>query len=249
MALDLSKSKNDNSSTSPNQEKKGFNLVKEGSTKISAFNLSKEKVVQTEVKTVSVDQSASPKNKKFSFAIMFLIVVIALGSALWLYNSGENTPQREIVADNSPQPPLGPTTIDKDTSLYTTEVHSTAVADVPVESQAADAAGTITGNNANTAQVSERTTPTNTRGKTNITAESGRNPTAFAAAERRKKANAPAIKIQQTSGSQVVGTLKQKANQVIRGDFGNGEERKQALGTQYPEIQSKVNEIYRTGKQ
>ena len=34
------------------------------------------------------------------------------------------------------------------------------------------------------------------------------------------------------------------ANQVIRGDFGNGEERVQALGKMYKLIQNKVNEIY-----
>ena len=34
---------------------------------------------------------------------------------------------------------------------------------------------------------------------------------------------------------------------VIRGNYGNGEERKQRLGTQYTIIQNKVNEIYRQG--
>lgn len=44
------------------------------------------------------------------------------------------------------------------------------------------------------------------------------------------------------------GTLEQKAKQVIRGNFGNGAERKRALGSEYNAIQSKVNEMYRNGE-
>lgn len=43
------------------------------------------------------------------------------------------------------------------------------------------------------------------------------------------------------------GTLEQKAKDVIRGKYGNGEVRKQKLGEQYAEIQNKVNEMYRKG--
>lgn len=43
------------------------------------------------------------------------------------------------------------------------------------------------------------------------------------------------------------GSLEQKAKHVIRGDFGNGQERKDKLGSEYETIQSKVNELYRKG--
>jgi len=39
-------------------------------------------------------------------------------------------------------------------------------------------------------------------------------------------------------------TLEEKAKQVINGNFGNGLERKNALGSEYKEIQKKVNEMY-----
>lgn len=45
----------------------------------------------------------------------------------------------------------------------------------------------------------------------------------------------------------IFSSLEQKAKNVIRGDYGNGEERKQKLGSQYEEIQAKVNEMYRNG--
>lgn len=43
------------------------------------------------------------------------------------------------------------------------------------------------------------------------------------------------------------GSIEGKAKQVIRGEFGNGQERKNKLGTAYNEVQSKVNEMYRSG--
>ena len=42
-------------------------------------------------------------------------------------------------------------------------------------------------------------------------------------------------------------SLEQKAKEVIRGNYGNGIERKQKLGEQYTEIQGKVNEMYKNG--
>lgn len=41
--------------------------------------------------------------------------------------------------------------------------------------------------------------------------------------------------------------VEENARRVIRGDFGNGQERKDKLGSAYAEIQSKVNEMYRQG--
>ena len=43
------------------------------------------------------------------------------------------------------------------------------------------------------------------------------------------------------------GDVVENAKRVIRGDFGNGQERKDKLGSAYSEIQSKVNEMYRQG--
>ncbi len=44
-----------------------------------------------------------------------------------------------------------------------------------------------------------------------------------------------------------VGSIEEKAKLVIRGDFGNGEERKMKLGSEYSTIQNKVNEMYAKG--
>lgn len=45
----------------------------------------------------------------------------------------------------------------------------------------------------------------------------------------------------------VSGDVEENARRVIRGDFGNGQERRNKLGSSYSEIQGKVNEMYRQG--
>lgn len=45
----------------------------------------------------------------------------------------------------------------------------------------------------------------------------------------------------------VSGDVVENARRVIRGDFGNGKERRDKLGSSYSEIQDKVNEMYRQG--
>jgi hypothetical protein len=50
-----------------------------------------------------------------------------------------------------------------------------------------------------------------------------------------------------TDKAPVSGSIEEKAKRVIRGDFGNGAERINNLGSEYNAIQSKVNEMYRNG--
>jgi hypothetical protein len=89
------------------------------------------------------------------------------------------------------------------------------------------------------------TNATNSVGK-NVTSKTKSkedpNVTKEAASNDNSKSNGNPIK----SGTVAVqGSVEEKVKQVIRGDFGNGLERKQALGEDYAEIQAKVNEIYK----
>ena len=56
------------------------------------------------------------------------------------------------------------------------------------------------------------------------------------------------VPVQKPTQTLPQGNLDEKARQVIRGDFGNGAERKQTLGNEYNAIQQRVNEMYREGK-
>ena len=49
------------------------------------------------------------------------------------------------------------------------------------------------------------------------------------------------------SDNNVYGDVETNARRVIRGDFGNGQVRKDRLGSSYSEIQDRVNEMYRQG--
>jgi preprotein translocase subunit SecF len=57
----------------------------------------------------------------------------------------------------------------------------------------------------------------------------------------------PSNRASQSSAAAIQGSVEEKARQVISGAFGNGADRKNALGAEYAEIQAKVNEMYRNG--
>lgn len=67
-------------------------------------------------------------------------------------------------------------------------------------------------------------------------------------AESKDKAKGNSIPSQSSTVS-VQGSIEEKAKGVIRGDFGNGLDRKRALGEEYAAIQANVNEIYRNNLQ
>lgn len=67
------------------------------------------------------------------------------------------------------------------------------------------------------------------------------------AAEKEQSLTASASTDPTTPGITSGGSVEEEATLVIRGVYGNGEERKQKLGAKYPEIQNKVNEMYRDG--
>jgi hypothetical protein len=57
--------------------------------------------------------------------------------------------------------------------------------------------------------------------------------------------NSSVSKNNDSSNSVNQGTIEEKAKQVMDGVFGNGTDRKSALGSEYEAIQAKVNEMYR----
>lgn len=68
-----------------------------------------------------------------------------------------------------------------------------------------------------------------------------------ATTETRTQTKEIASKTTQKEEAIPVGSVEEKAILVIRGDFGNGEERKMKLGSEYSAIQNKVNEMYAKG--
>lgn len=85
------------------------------------------------------------------------------------------------------------------------------------------------------------------KGTTVSNANSGTNKDQVANNKPSVNTSSPTVENDETNGDMSVDNIEAKAKQVIRGDFGNGVVRKQKLGSEYASIQSKVNEMYRTG--
>lgn len=73
------------------------------------------------------------------------------------------------------------------------------------------------------------------------------NPATIAEPAHSKPAATQNTKPSSSTSVPVSGDVEENARRVIRGDFGNGQERKDKLGSSYSEIQGKVNEMYRQG--
>lgn len=87
-----------------------------------------------------------------------------------------------------------------------------------------------------------------TKATDNLVAEqpTKQNPATIAEPAQSKPAATQTTKPSSSSTSAPVsGDVEENARRVIRGDFGNGLERRDKLGSSYSEIQGKVNEMYR----
>lgn len=73
------------------------------------------------------------------------------------------------------------------------------------------------------------------------------NPATIAEPAHSKPAATQPTRSSSATSASVSGDVEENARRVIRGDFGNGQERKDKLGSSYSEIQGKVNEMYRQG--
>lgn len=73
------------------------------------------------------------------------------------------------------------------------------------------------------------------------------NPATIAEPAQSKPAATQDTKPSSSTSVPVSGDVEENARRVIRGDFGNGQERRDKLGSSYSEIQGKVNEMYRQG--
>ena len=94
---------------------------------------------------------------------------------------------------------------------------------------------------ANSVSQTEKDTPTSDA-EPAATPESDKKESGLLDSQNQTPVTSPAESNAATSGD-----IEENALRVIRGDFGNGQERKDKLGSSYAEIQGKVNEMYRQG--
>jgi hypothetical protein len=230
MALNLNKGGEENSK--PDSGKKNINLSKSNDTAKAHLNLDKDEFASKEsAPTVSEANDRMPK-KKNPVVLLLIAVLLAGGGIFWLFTSGKKIqePESNLQGD-------------------------TAVSTLPA--QIDGSASPENSNNkgqSNAASSSPVTSPGNSESNAprNVVPSSSNNTSATNNVESDKPTSNKNQSVTSTSVQSAVtpvGTIDEKVNQVMRGVFGNGSERKRALGEEYLVIQSKVNELYQNKNQ
>lgn len=190
----------------------------------------KTKVAETATQSQQTTQQPNPssngKGKKLGVLIVIVVIAVVAFFLLKPDNSGNDVSvsspaTSETVAQNADNDQIQEA--EQPISESTSNEESTPVVEEDKSNKEA-------GDN------NKPTTTSEQEGKTQTTSETT-NQTKDVASETTQKKEAIPV------GS----SIEEKAKLVIRGDFGNGEERKMKLGSEYSAIQNKVNEMYAKG--
>lgn len=190
----------------------------------------KTKVAETATQNQQTTQQPNPssngKGKKLGVLIVIVVIAVVAFFLLKPDNSGNDVSvsspaTSETVAQNADNDQIQEA--EQPISGSTSNEESTPVVEEDKSNKEA-------GDN------NKPTTTSEQEGKTQTTSETT-NQTKDVASETTQKKEAIPV------GS----SIEEKAKLVIRGDFGNGEERKMKLGSEYSAIQNKVNEMYAKG--
>lgn len=195
---------------------------------------------------------STPKEEKKSnkgiFIGMAIVAALVIGGALLFSDKDATTSENatesavESIAQNNVNSAALPNELteqsSKDVSYLETSEEANAE-DINTEAN-------------NSSAVATRETVSSPSGSTNNTSEQIKDANANSANELSlQNAHEPSEVQTNSSYSRISESLssdaQENAQRVIRGEFGNGQERKDRLGSSYAEIQNKVNEMYRNG--
>ena len=185
-----------------------------------------ETATQNQQTTQQPNSSSNGKGKKVGVLIVIVVIAVVAFFLLKPDNSGNDVSvsspaTSETVAQNADNDQIQEA--EQPISESTSNEESTPVVEEDKSNKEA-------GDN------NKPTTTSEQEGKTQTTSETT-NQTKDVASETTQKKEAIPV------GS----SIEEKAKLIIRGDFGNGEERKMKLGSEYSAIQNKVNEMYAKG--
>ena len=197
-----------------------------------------------------VSPTPQPEKKPNTGKVIGGLIAAAIIAGIFFFinnkeseNGNDNT-QTEAIAQNTENQDKGNNALAAENSNEYASAESKGVpangSEVPVaENTDKSPANTTSSANpakANDNQVAEQSTKQNPT----IIAESAK-PTLS------KPAATQPTRPSSATSAPVSGDVEENARRVIRGDFGNGQERRDKLGSSYYEIQGKVNEMYRQG--
>lgn len=253
------------------KEEKGFDLSDSTKSKSSKFNLSKEQAPASTAADLE-------KNKRFKWLLLLLLaIVVTVVSILFFRNNFSNKLDSDVTAkveqatakateisadvqsDNvnfdeaQANVEEAQKSVDQAKENAKTDAEKQVVADAQVKVDQAAKAVEVAKESTQTSGVDETPTPVKEEGITPTTIPDQVVRSEEPAAPDFQGSQSPTTKTDDsltTTPSVTVssGTLEQEAKYVIRGNYGNGADRKRALGSEYDAIQGKVNEMYRNGE-
>jgi preprotein translocase subunit SecF len=199
---------------------------------MSDVNLKRKVTLKRKSDTPNQAPESKKPNKFIWLAILGVVIIGGIFGLKQLNQSNDTTDGvEEVVVSEDVN---GTTVTPKNEVVSKGEVENITSTDNSSSEQSDVSNENESVTNATTSVEKNVTSKTKSKEDPNVTKE--------AASNDNSKSNGNPIK----SGTVAVqGSVEEKVKQVIRGDFGNGLERKQALGEDYAEIQAKVNEIYK----
>lgn len=203
--------------------------------------------LKTKVAQEETPEAISPTpqlgKKSNTGKVIGVLVAAAIIAGIFFINNkegegGNDSNPTEAIAQNTKDQNEGNDTPTAENSNEDASTESKGGSEAPVAKNT-DKSPANTTSSANHAKATD-----------NLVAEqpTKQNPATIAEPAQSKPAATQTTKPSSSSTSAPVsGDVEENARRVIRGDFGNGLERRDKLGTSYSEIQGKVNEMYRQG--
>ncbi len=230
MALNLNKGGDEN--TSPNSKKKVLNLNKSVDEAKSVLNLNKEEAVSKETTTSKSVGNELGSNKKNPTMLILFVVLIVGGGLFWFLNRGTTKPeQTSKIKEDNPG------------SSAPMKVKEAASPDNNSNKQGPSNSVNLS-IDPSTDKTESNSSENNVSVPSDIVIESKNEESSKSKVSKKLKTTSTSVPLATTP----IGSIDEKVNQVLRGDFGNGLERKKALAEEYALIQAKVNELYRNKK-
>lgn len=197
-----------------------------------------------------VSPTSQPEKKSNTGKVIGGLIAAAIIAGIFFFinnkesEGGNDSTQTEVIAQNTENQNKGNDALVADNSNE----------DASAESKGVPAKGSEAPVTENTEESPANTTSSTTPAKANdnqvAEQPAKRNPATIAEPAKpaqSKPASTETTKPFSATSAPVSGDVEENARRVIRGDFGNGQERKDKLGSSYSEIQGKVNEMYRQG--
>ena len=213
------------------------------SPKVTLKRKQPEAPVVAEPKQKPVSPTPQLGKKSNTGKVIGVLVAAAIIAGIFFINNkegegGNDSNPTEAIAQNTKDQNEGNDTPTAENSNEDASTESKGGSEAPVAKNT-DKSPANTTSSANHAKATD-----------NLVAEqpTKQNPATIAEPARSKPAATQTTKPSSSSTSAPVsGDVEENARRVIRGDFGNGQERRDKLGSSYSEIQGKVNEMYRQG--